>query len=165
MPRLLHPGRASRADVKPAPPEARAKKTIGPPFEPGEDPRRHMKGRKSKATIAIGVALKAALANERERDENFRKLARVIWALALKGAPWAVDLIFDRLVGKLGIGIALNEIQKIVVCYPSEDEAIRLPARATDPGSSRLAREAFAAAEAKSPTSRAANEIDDMEGL
>lgn len=70
-------------------------------FKRGDDPRRNKNGRKSKAAIQMSQALMNALTAEGEKDEKFKKLATKIWEKALQGQPWAVEMIFDRLIGKV----------------------------------------------------------------
>ena len=78
-----------------------AKAAPGKPFVKGSDPRRHTNGRKSREVMAIGKALQDALAEEGKRDDKINALVKKIWDKALLGHPWAVDMIFDRLVGKV----------------------------------------------------------------
>jgi len=73
------------------------RKPPGKPFKPGSDPRRHMAGRKCKDAIAFGQEFNRALAGGGDPTA----LAALLWRRALAGRPWAIELILDRLLGKL----------------------------------------------------------------
>ena len=75
-------------------------------FKKGEDPRRNKHGQKSKAAVEFGAAFAKALAEQGSPD----KLAKMLWEKALYGQSWAVDIILDRLVGKVAQPIE-GEIQ------------------------------------------------------
>ena len=76
-------------------PDPETKRTIGRPFQPGDDPRRHMSGRKCADAIAFSQAFTRALAD----GGNPEALARLIWKRAMKGNPYAIDVVLDRLIG------------------------------------------------------------------
>jgi len=84
-------------DKKPARP--------GKPFQPGDDPRRHLAGRKSKDAINFGQAFSRAIAESGDAEA----LARVLWKKALQGVPFAVDTILERTLGRPVQGISIAE--------------------------------------------------------
>lgn len=71
-------------------------KPPGKPFQPGEDPRRHMAGRKCKSAIEFSKDFNRALAGAGDPAA----LAALLWKRAMAGHAWAVDTILDRLLGK-----------------------------------------------------------------
>ena len=77
----------------------------GKPFQPGDDPRRHLAGRKSKDAINFGQAFSRAIAESGDAEA----LARVLWKKALQGVPFAVDTILERTIGKPVQGITIAE--------------------------------------------------------
>jgi hypothetical protein len=73
------------------------KLTRGKPFKPGPDPRRHMSGRKCKDAITFTAEYTRALTEGGDPVE----IAALLWKKALAGQPWAIEMIIDRLCGKL----------------------------------------------------------------
>lgn len=82
----------AKVEDRPAP---AGKRTFGRPFQPGDDPRRHMSGRKCADAIAFAQEFNRALAE----GGDPRALASLIWKRAMKGQPYAIDVILDRLLG------------------------------------------------------------------
>lgn len=66
-------------------------------FQKGEDPRRHKGGAKTKEAQSFAVLFANALAS----GGDPKALASVLWDKAMKGQPWAVEMIMDRLLGKV----------------------------------------------------------------
>lgn len=90
-----------RTPVKPANAPRLLHKPRGKPFQPGSDPRRLTDGHKNNEAKDLARAIKAALAEEGFKGERFRKLVLTIWAKALAGYPWAVEMLLDRIAGKV----------------------------------------------------------------
>ena len=93
-------------------------------FKKGADPRRHTNGRKSKEVIAVGKALQEALADEGKRDDKINALVKKIWEKALQGQPWAVDMVFERLAGKVTQPIETDQsiLYKIIYDKAAKDK-------------------------------------------
>jgi len=61
--------------------------------------------------------MKAALAEEGFRGEKFKKLIVVVWTRALAGQPWAVELIFERIEGKVKDKVEITQPRNYFVIY------------------------------------------------
>ena len=82
-------------------------------FKKGHDPRRHMKGTKSKGRLAFNKELRELLVEEGEQlqkgtiGEKTFKLKKVewlvksVWGKAIQGEAWAVNFIAERVEGKI----------------------------------------------------------------
>ena len=66
-------------------------------FKKGDDPRRNRNGQKSKAAVAFGASFSRALAEHGSAEE----LAEILWSEARRKRPWAVEMIMERLMGKV----------------------------------------------------------------
>jgi hypothetical protein len=64
-------------------------------FKKGDDPRRN-KGARCKEAQSFAVRFANALAT----GGDPAGLAALLWTKALKGQPWAIEIILDRAVGK-----------------------------------------------------------------
>ncbi len=69
----------------------------GKPFQRGDDSRRHLAGRKCKDAIAFSQDFNRALAEGGDPSA----LAALLWRRALAGHAWAIEILLDRLLGKL----------------------------------------------------------------
>lgn len=67
------------------------------PFKKGEDSRRNPTGALCKEAAAFSMKFRNALAKKGKPDE----LAEVLWKYAKMGRPWAIDIILERLMGKV----------------------------------------------------------------
>jgi len=67
------------------------------PFKKGEDSRRNPTGALCKEAAAFSMKFRNALAKKGKPDE----LADVLWKHAKNGRPWAIDIILERLMGKV----------------------------------------------------------------
>ena len=67
----------------------------GRPFQKGDDPRRN-KGAKSQEAQSFAVNFANALAT----GGDPKALSALLWEKALRGQPWAVEILLDRLIGK-----------------------------------------------------------------
>ncbi len=121
----------AKLEDRPAP---AGKRIFGRPFKPGDDPRRHMSGRKSADAIAFAQEFNRALAD----GGNPRALAALIWKRAMKGQPYAIDVILDRLLGPVTkMAVISNQPILFSVQYkpdldpntgkPDPDEILNLP--------------------------------------
>ena len=103
---------ASRREAALAAPAVPAKpRNIGRPFQPGDDPRRHMSGRKCADAIAFSQAFARALAE----GGDPKALAENIWKSAMKGNPFSIDVILDRLIGPVNKAAVLEELPRVFV--------------------------------------------------
>lgn len=66
-------------------------------FQKGSDPRRSLTGGKTVEAHSFGRLFVNALATKGDPA----KLAEVLWEKAMKGQPWAVEMVLDRLLGKV----------------------------------------------------------------
>lgn len=64
-------------------------------FRKGDDPRRN-KGNKCAEAKSFGIRFSDALS----KGGDPKALADLLWEKALKGQPWAIDIVLDRLIGK-----------------------------------------------------------------
>lgn len=80
--------------------KAAARAHGGRPFTKG-DPRINTSGRKSKAAVQLAAEMSKALSDEGLKDARFKKLAEMCWVKALRGDPFFVSLIWERIVGKV----------------------------------------------------------------
>jgi len=69
----------------------------GRPFQKGDDPRRNKQGARSKEAQSFAERFANALAS----GGDPKALAALLWEKALKGQPWAVEILLDRLIGKV----------------------------------------------------------------
>ncbi len=67
------------------------------PFKKGDDPRRNKNGARCKEAAIFGEMFVNALA----KGGDPKDLAKVLWKYAKAGRPWAIEMILDRLVGKV----------------------------------------------------------------
>ena len=67
------------------------------PFKKGADSRRNPTGALSKEAAAFSMKFRNALAKKGNPDE----LAEILWKHAKNGRPWAIDVILERLMGKV----------------------------------------------------------------
>ena len=98
-------------------------KTAGQ-FKPGHDPRRNLAGQKSANQVEAGRRLVDALIREGDQVQkdidwvigkgdivglnNFDALARTIWRRAIDGEIHFVNIVLDRLAGKVAAGPAVE---------------------------------------------------------
>ena len=82
-------------------------------FKKGADPRRHTNGRKSKDAVAFGAAFSNALATKGKPEE----LAKILWEEARRKKPWAIEMVMERLMGKVTQPIDANENVVFRVIY------------------------------------------------
>jgi hypothetical protein len=84
------------------------------------DPRINKNGRKSKGAIAFGAAFARALAN----SGDAQALADLLWERALRGQPWAVDALLDRLIGKVTqpIDAEHNVLYRVIYEKPKDKD-------------------------------------------
>jgi hypothetical protein len=69
----------------------------GRPFQKGDDPRRNKQGARSKEAQSFAERFANSLASGGDPKD----LAAILWEKALKGQPWAVEVLLDRLIGKV----------------------------------------------------------------
>lgn len=101
-------------------PAAAEKRVVGRPFQPGEDSRRHMNGRKCADAIAFSQEFNRALAE----GGDPRALAALIWKRAMKGQPYALDVILDRLLGPVTKALAVSTLPVLYsIRYEPDPEA------------------------------------------
>ena len=67
------------------------------PFKKGDDPRRDKGGNKNKEAQAFSILFRNALAKKMKPEE----LADIIITEAKRRRPWAIDIILERLMGKV----------------------------------------------------------------
>ena len=67
------------------------------PFQKGKDSRRNPTGALCKEAAAFSMKFRNALAKKGNPDE----LAEILWKYAKQGRPWAIDIILERLMGKV----------------------------------------------------------------
>ena len=66
-------------------------------FKKGDDPRRNKRGARSKEAQSFAERFANALAKGGEPQD----LSEMLWEKALKGQSWAVEILLDRLIGKV----------------------------------------------------------------
>lgn len=107
----------AKSENRPAP---AGKRIIGRPFQPGEDSRRHMNGRKCADAIAFSQDFNRALAE----GGDPRALAALIWKRAMKGESYAIDVVLDRLLGPVTRAALISNAPTIYrIDYKPDPEA------------------------------------------
>lgn len=103
-----------------------SKRTIpaGKPFTSGNDPRRWTKGSRCKSASEFTAAFNHALAEGGDPVQ----LAAILWAAALKGKPWAIEIILDRLIGKVTLPMTYRQQEPgpVQLIWPEYDEQGKL---------------------------------------
>ena len=124
-------------------------KPRGVPFQKGEDPRRHLAGRKSKAALSFKADMRRLIEERTDAEQIYNVLLRK----AKAGVQWAVQELLDRGLGKPMQSVETKDLSgttyRIVYAHetdPSYHGDVHLAKRQ---GPSALAREQFEAAEAR----------------
>ena len=97
------------------------------PFRKGPDPRRHTHGQINKKALAFNRSLRDLLIAEglckhtdAKTQVTLKKaewMTKVVWGAALTGESWAVQLIWERIEGKVKDKVEITQPRNYFVIY------------------------------------------------
>jgi len=106
---------------------AKRRRGPGKPFTGKGDPRNNLKGQINHKALALNKTYSELLVAEGERKhadtvakvtlKKVEWMVKVVWNAALKGEPWAVELIFERGEGKVKERIEIIRPRNFLVRY------------------------------------------------
>ncbi len=79
------------------------------------DKRINKSGAKSKEQVEFTVASRRAFFEEGEAGDKFKLIVAKVYEKALVGIPWAVEMVVDRILGKVTLPIENKDGERQVI--------------------------------------------------